>query len=193
MPQLKSIEPEFDGAWRFQTPATIFDHLRIAMVREFPRFRGDFLYDHKDRYIQLGGGRKFIRGWDGWDYPEWNAETDAIPEKDNSITGIVTYHMLDHISPDGVRHVLLECARVLKDGGTLVAIVPHYMGELAHSCIDHKTQFAVDSWRNILDNKHDPTQDDNGIELTLGFNMIMGLSEANLVLVTQLTRDLRHA
>jgi Methyltransferase domain len=192
MPQLKSIEPEFDGAWRFQTPATIFDHLRIAMVREFPRPTQMFLYNHGDRFIQLGGGRKFIRGWDGWDYPEWDAEKDAIPEKDDSIAGIVSYHMFDHISPNAVRHVLLECARVLRDEGTLTVIVPHYMGELAHSCIDHKTQFGIDSWRNVLDNKHDPTQDDNGIELKLGFNMILGLSEANLVLVTQFVRTPRH-
>lgn len=191
MPQLKSIEPGSDGNWMFQTPSDILDHLRIAMVREFPRPRDVFLYNGDDKFIQLGNGRKFIRGWDNWDFPVWDAEKDSIPEKDNSITGIVTYHMLDHISPNAVRRVLLECARVLKDDGTLTVIVPHYLGELAHSCIDHKTQFAVDSWRNILDNKHDPTQDDNGIDLRLGFNMIMGLSEANLVLVTQLTRKPR--
>jgi hypothetical protein len=160
------------------------DHLRIATVRDWPRFIGG---DPYGRYAQLGHGLKHIEGWDHFDLPSYNAEEDAIPAAEASLDGIATYNMLDHISDP--RWPLIEAGRVLVDEGWFVSIVPHYLGELSHSCFDHKSQFAVDSWRNALDNKHDPSQEP--IPFDLGFNMIMGLSENNLFLVTQMIRKPR--
>ena len=172
------------GGWRFTQPVTVGDHFRIATVRDWPSFVNT---STEGRYIQLGHGMKWIEGWEHFDLPEYNAECDTIPLPEESVVGIATYNMLDHVSDP--RKVLIEAGRVLKDGGTFTCIVPHYLGELAHSCFDHKSQFAVDSWRNALDNAHDPSQ--GAIPFELGFNMIMGLSENNLFLVTQMIRKPR--
>lgn len=166
-------------------PNGVFDHFRIAAVRDWPDFIG---LNTAGRYVQLGHGNKWIEGWEHFDLPEYNAEFDVIPMPEASVDGVVTYNMLDHVSDP--RRVLLAAGRVLKDNGTFTCIVPHYLGELAHSCFDHKSQFAVDSWRNALDNKHDPSQ--GPLPFELGFNMILGLNEANLFLVTQMIRKPRE-
>jgi SAM-dependent methyltransferase len=187
---LLAIEPDDEGEWSFTHPISLWDHLRIAMVREFPEWIDTGRSTGK-RFMQLGPGRKFIddpqTDWFNIDYPDWDAEIDPLPAHEATIDGIITYHMLDHISDP--RAVLAEAGRVLVDGGWWVSIVPHYLGELAHSCFDHKSQFAVDSWRNALDNKHDPTQ--GPLPFRLGANFIYGLNEANLVLVTQMWRNHR--
>jgi SAM-dependent methyltransferase len=179
------IKPGDNGKWFFYQPSNVFDHFRIAMTRDFPEFEDE--HDAFGMFIQLGHGHKYIDGWSHFDLPEWDAEKgDPLPYSDASIDGIATYHMLDHISDP--RKVLREAQRVLVDGGWFVSIVPHYLGSTAHNCFDHKTEFSIDSWKNAMGNRYDPSQDNNGLEFDIGFNMIMGLSESDLVLVTQLIR-----
>jgi SAM-dependent methyltransferase len=182
------IIPNSEGKWHFGAPWDLFDHFAIAMARNFPGFKPE-VPEFQKIYVQLGHGHKFIYGWEHLDLPEWNAEIDAMPFPEASINGIATYHMLDHIRDPRV--VLREAQRVLKDGGWFVSIVPHYLGSTAHNCFDHKTEFSIDSWKNAMGNRYDPSQDDNGLEFDIGFNMIMGLSESDLVLVTQLIRKQR--
>lgn len=180
------IEPDEDGTWTFDHPITVLGHFRIAMARNFPDVKPAW---PGGNYVQLGHGRKFIKEWQHIDYPEWDAEKDLIPLPDNSVDGIATYHMLDHISDP--REVLREAQRVLKDRGWFISVVPHYLSSTAHNCFDHKSEFSIDSWKNALGNKYDPSQDNNGLEFDLGFNMIMGLHESELALFTQLIRKPR--
>lgn len=179
------IEPDKNGTWNFSSPSDVWDYFRIAMARDFSLFRPTF--DHPN--VQLGHGRKYIKGWTHIDLPEWNAETDPIPFPDNSVSNIATFHMLDHVSDP--RKVLREAQRVLVDDGSFISIVPHYLSSTAYNCFDHKSRFSVDVWKNALGNKYDPSQDNNGLEFELGFNMIMGLAESELVLFTQLIRKPR--
>lgn len=185
---INPIEPNDNGEWKFQHPLGVWDHFRIAMARDFPQFELTW-GTTTGTCLQLGQGHKYIDGWDHLDLPGWNAETDPIPYPDNSVTGIATYHMLDHVSDP--RKVLREAQRVLVDGGWFVSIVPHYLGSTAYNCFDHKSRFSIDVFKNAMGNKYDPSQDDNGLEFELGFNLIMGLSESELVLFTQLIRKPR--
>lgn len=187
---LKSLDPDENGNWTFNHPVSVWDHLLMAMVRDFPPFVPTIPKYGNHVYVQLGHGHKYIPGWEHIDYPDWDAEEDPLPFDDNSVDGISTYHMLDHISDP--RKVLREAQRVLIDGGWFVSIVPHYLGSTAHNCFDHKTEFSIDSWKNAMGNKYDPSQDDNGLEFDIGLNVIIGLSESDLVLFTQLIRKPRQ-
>jgi SAM-dependent methyltransferase len=182
---INPVKPDNDGNWNFYHPWDIYEYFTIAMARNFPRFQST-PPDNTAVFVQLGHGRKYIEGWTHIDYPEWNAETDPIPLADESVNVIATFHMLDHISDP--RKVLRDAQRVLVDGGLFISIVPHYLGSTAYNCFDHKSRFSVDVWKNAMGNKYDPSQDNNGLEFNIGFNMIMGLSESDLVLVTQLIR-----
>lgn len=186
---IEPIKPNEAGIWEFDFPFSALDYFRIAMARNFPDFDRTFPRTG-GQYVQLGHGRKFIKGWQHIDFPEWDAETEPIPLDTNSIDGIATFHMLDHISDP--RKVLREAQRVLKDKGWFISIVPHYLGSTAYNCFDHKSRFSVDVWKNAMGNKYDPSQDNNGLEFDIGLNLIMGLSESDLVLFTQLIRKPRH-
>lgn len=190
--EVSNIGPNQDNQWHFPHPEELAAHLEIALIRDTVDF-GLTPCIPGGTYVQLGHGRKFIENWIHIDYPYWNAEKDPyIPMPDNSVDGIATYNMLDHIS--NPREVIADCQRIMKDGAWLVAIVPHYLGALAHSCLDHKSQFAIDTWPDIVNGyaRYDPIQDGNGLdELEIDFNAIFGLKEANIFLVTKFTRKPR--
>src|ERR1019366_2879677 len=103
-------------------------------------------------YVQLGTGHKLINGWHNLDYPTWDAETMPLPYGDESITGIASYHTLDHIKR--VIPLLAEIQRVLVPGGWFVNVVPHYDSELWHSDLTHVSQFGTESWRSIFSTRH---------------------------------------
>ncbi len=178
----------------FSHPISLWDHFMVAMDRNFQTFRMTSPVI-SGQYIQLGPGHKHISGssvdtynWENLDYPEWDADKDALPHDDRSIDGICCYHSMDHFAKP-IR-VLAEIQRVLKPGGWFVNIVPHYASELAHTDVTHKSQFGIDTWRNIFSTRHydHAAVSGNAAEwhLEIGFNMIMGLTERNTVLVTQL-------
>jgi hypothetical protein len=66
------------------------------------------------------------------------------------------------------------------------------MSTLAHECIEHKTQYGLKTFRNILSEINDASVDypegRGPWGMRVGFNMVMGLEERNLVLVTQLVK-----
>jgi SAM-dependent methyltransferase len=180
----------------FPHPVSLWDHFDIAMVRDFDPFEDTD--PRPGQYVQLSPGRKEIRQsaagavWDNLDFPEWDANEDRLPYKDDSVNGICTYHSMDHYARPVF--VLSEVQRVLKVGGWFVNIAGHYTSELAHNCFEHRTSFAVDVWKNAFSEKYykQSGQVDGdygqGWRLRIGFNMIMGLTERNVVLVTQLIK-----
>ncbi len=170
----------------YQPPYTLEEHWEMAMLRGM-----DFLttVPRPDGvYMQFGTGRKFIDGFQNWDWDEWDADSgEPIPVHDEYADGIICYHTLDHLS-EPIR-VLAEFQRVMKPGAWLVIVVPHYMSELWHADLTHKSQFAIDTWRNVFSERH---YTHKGVvaghvewKLEITFNMIMGVAERNLVLVTQ--------
>lgn len=169
-------------------PNSLKDHIEIAMVRPMnfemtPALNGG-------RYVQLGPGNKFIDGWHNLDFPEWDGDKDKLPYEEGSIDGIASYHTLDHLARP--IWVLSEIQRVLAIGGWFVNIVPHYSSELWHADLTHKSQFAVDTWRNIFSTRHydHAAVDGNASEwkLAIEFNMVMAFTERNAVLVTKLIK-----
>lgn len=171
----------------YDHPSTLARHIGIAMMR--PMEFGITLEHTDGRYVQLGPGHKFIKGWDNLDFPEWDAENDDLPYPGSSIDGIASYHTLDHLSNPIA--VLAEIQRVLVPGGWFVNIVPHYDSELWHADLTHKSQFATETWRNIFSTRH---YDHAAVEghtdwkFEIEFNMIMGFTERNTVLVTKLVK-----
>lgn len=193
----------------FDSPYDFEDHFDIAMVRERP------YWEHANGVpgasIQLGAGMKTIDGWENLEYPQWNADMympapgysaeyyldygmeniDKLKyvRDDESVRRIATYHTLDHLTPDQVIHSLQEFQRVLSPGGVITNIVPHYMSQLANECIQHRSRFAIDTFRNIFSERQYKQFEEFDWNLRVGYNMVMGLTERNLVLVTQLIKD----
>lgn len=168
-------------------PGTLASHIEIAMMK--PMDFGLTLEKPDGHYVQLGPGHKWIKDWDNLDYPDWDAEKDDLPYPDQSIDGIASYHTLDHLS--NPIKVLADIQRVLKPGGWFVNVVPHYDSELWHADLTHKSQFAIDTWRNIFSTRHyDHAAVDGHTDwkLVIAFNMIMGFAERNTVLVTKLVK-----
>jgi hypothetical protein len=180
----------------FGHPVTLWDHFNIAMIRDFPEWQ-ETAPELDGIYLHLSHGRKHIVSppgarWVHYDFPEWDANRGQIPENNESVSGIFTSHAMDHYA----RPIwfLSEVQRVLKTGGWFVNVAGHYTSELAHNCFEHRTRFAIDVWKNAFsDHYYDQkgaVDGDSGMgwKFEIGFNMIMGLKENNVVLVTQLIK-----
>jgi SAM-dependent methyltransferase len=135
--------------------------------------------------LNLGAGNKLIEGTIPLDWPDWNAETDELPWPDESIGGIIAYHFLEHLRD--ARPVLREASRVLVKGAPMNIVVPHYMGTIAYQDLDHKTFWTSETFKTLLDNPY-YAKDHDGFSFEVGTNLIMGMNERNLMLVTQLIK-----
>jgi hypothetical protein len=177
---------------KFEEPVDVWDHIDMALMRN----RADWEWHPGGRRIHLGAGRKIIQGFDNVDFPEWDAEWPEkvhpqkwrIPADDGTVGQIVCQFTLDHLSPEAVVRVLREAQRVLMNGGTLDIVVPHYSSQLANECIAHKSRFAIDTWRNIFSERQYDHDGEEPWLLHIGANFMFGLTERNLILVTQLIR-----
>lgn len=165
----------------------------------------------------LGCGRHHLDGCSNIDWPEWDAERYEIqlprevimPEHplclndgitgtgalfreqlvrcpDNFLAGIHAYHFLEHIHDP--RRMLREMQRCLMRGGVINICVPHYWGSMAHHDLDHKHNFAVDTWSNTFSAPwYD--KDREGWTLRIHFNALMAITERNAAIITQLVKD----
>jgi SAM-dependent methyltransferase len=71
----------------------------------------------------------------------------ALP--DGSVDAIHSYHFLEHIDP--LKDVVTEMARVLKPGGLLHAVVPHFSNPYYYSDYTHRTPFGLYSFSYLAD------------------------------------------
>lgn len=135
--------------------------------------------------LNVGAGNKHIIGSIPLDYPDWDADTDEIPYKDGSVSGIHCYHFLEHVAEPA--RVLLEFQRVLEVGGLINIVVPYYNSQMQAQDLDHKARYCEMTWKTLFLN---PYYDKNRIEWRLHIvtNVIMGVVERNLALVTQLQK-----
>lgn len=136
--------------------------------------------------LNLGAGEKVIPGTAALDYPSWDADKDPIPWPNNSVDVIHAYHFLEHCS-DPVA-MLVECQRVLKPGGYMNICVPYYTSQMMAHDLDHKHPFCEDTWKILFKN---PYYNKNKIDwkFRIGFNLICGIVERNLCLLTQLIKE----
>jgi SAM-dependent methyltransferase len=155
--------------------------------RHIPEFvrSGEFV-----RSLNLGAGRKLIGGSEPLDLPEWDGETQDIPASDSSVGTIYAFHFLEHLPAESVIRVLRECQRVLVSGGQLNVVVPHRLSQGAYHDLDHKTFWTEETWRNLFHNSYSNKNGmRSGWEFHVGLNLMIGLNERNLMLVTQLIRN----
>lgn len=155
-----------------------------GMARQVPRMVG-FL---DAPVLNIGCGNKEIPGTTGLDLPGWDADKDRIPFLDNYCGGIIAYHFLEHCA-DPIR-VLREFERVLKPGAPANIVVPYYNSFLQAQDLTHKHAFNEETWRNLFKN-HYYTPDKVCLgpwRFEIGTNLIMGVVERNLCLLTQLIK-----
>jgi len=190
-------QPDDRGVTTYKSPTGLLEVFDIAMRRPRKEFRPlpsnwNWAEDEPTLRLSFGGGNKRITGYTEIDYPTWDAEKcEAQPYADGTVDGVICLHTLDHLSARAVQFWLADMQRILKPGGSIMIVVPHHMSTLAEECIEHKTRYGLKTWRNILANPGYQLVDmDEPVkwELEIGFNMVMGLEERNLVLVTQLVR-----
>lgn len=148
-----------------------------------------------NRYLHFGGENKIIDGYREINYPEWDAEKfQPFPLDSGTVESVICIHTVDHLSSTAVQFWLKDMERLLHPGGVITIVVPHFMSTLAHECIEHKTQYGLKTFKNILGGGNDVSVDfrDEGDwrrRLSVGYNMVMGVEERNLVLVTQLVKE----
>lgn len=186
------------------------DLFKLGMKRDVP----DLLDFPEGVVLNLGCGKHVLPGAVNLDWPHWNAETYQIEIPNivkhrmlngedaelphpgmndilqrcpsDSIAGIHCYHFLEHVQDP--RRMLREMQRVLKVGGVANICVPHYWGSMAHHDLDHKKNFAVDTWSNTFDAPW-YEKDRNGWRFKIGFNMLMAVTERNAAILTQLIKE----
>jgi len=71
----------------------------------------------------------------------------AIP--DGSVDAVHSYHFLEHVEPLG--GVVRELARVLKPGGLLHTVVPHFSNPYFYSDYTHRQAFGLYSFSYLAD------------------------------------------
>lgn len=157
------------------------EFFKLGMDRDVP----NILDMPEGLHLNLGAGKKLIGDSFALDFPQWDADKDPIPYKDGSVSGIHAYHFLEHVQ-DPVA-VLRECQRVLKSGGVMNICVPYYNSNLFAQDLDHKKAFCEETWKNTFQNTY-YDKHGKGWEFEIGFNMICGVVERNLSLLTQLVR-----
>ena len=85
-------------------------------------------YTHS--YANLGCGTKYVEGMVNIDgnlfrrKDVWLDVTLGLPFRDNSLQGIYTSHLLEHLKVSEIRRLLQECYRSLQRGGVLRIVVP---------------------------------------------------------------------
>lgn len=141
------------------------------------------------RAFNLGGGNSNIKDVPSLDLPRWDATRDPIPAQDNSIGALYAFHFLEHLTGAQAIALLREAERVLVPRGVFNILVPHRLGAMAFQDLDHKSFYNEDTWKELFSN---PYYDKNGTpeswRLEVNVNVIIGLSERNLALMTQLVK-----
>lgn len=98
--------------------------------------------------LNLGCGSKRVEGHVGVDIgPGADVTMDvgeflaALPAA--SVQAIYSRHFLEHVAPDALVPLLRQMDRVLRPGGTLRLIVPHFSNPYFYSDPTHRTPFGL--------------------------------------------------
>lgn len=141
--------------------------------------------------LDLGPGEKWIRGGNihRLDWPEWDGDKHgALGEyDDDSVGGIFAINILEHLHDP--RPLIREFGRVLAPGCPATVWVPHARSGMYLQDLDHKTPFILDTWKNLLGDHPYYEKDHGGYRLKIGINVLFGLKEENVGILTQLVKE----
>jgi len=159
---------------------TIQDLFQLGMDRHIPQL----MQGVDGQVANIGRGEKIIQGAHNLDLPDWHFDM-GLPFDDLSVGTIHAYHVLEHCQ--NPVELLLECQRVLKTGGVMNIVVPYYNSQMQAQDLDHKSKFCEMTWSTLFRNKY---YNKNKIDwrLEVGVNLIIGIAERNLCLMTQLIK-----
>jgi len=157
------------------------------------------LYDPlpgNDPILNLGAGNVEYDWPEEWagrvydlDWPEWDAERDGLGQFDGeSIAGIFAFHFLEHLENPAA--FLLDCQRVLMRKAPATFVVPFYNTQGAIQDLGHKHFFCEDTWRILMQNEYyDPSFGTAEWSLDVGTNILIGVAERNIALMTQFIKQ----
>lgn len=121
---------------------------------------------------------------DALDYVLINAR---IPAENAAVSTIHCYHFLEHLSGKDAIAFLRECERVMKpDASVLNFCMPYYNSNLQAECLDHKSAWNENTFRNLFNNSGFDLAGE--WKLRTHFIMIAGVKEDNLSIIGQLVR-----
>jgi hypothetical protein len=119
--------------------------------------------------------------------PDWVFPIDNLPYDDHSIATIHCYHFLEHLTGDDAIRFLREAERVMiPNGSVLNFCMPYYSSNLQAECLDHRSSWNENSFRNLFNNSGYDLA--GKWDLRCHFIMIAGLVERNLCVIGQLAR-----
>ena len=167
----------------------IGDLFEAGMKRTLPALE---VPHHDSRVLNLGAGNTSLhlpgRHVYNLDLPEWDATRDWLHAfASGTIGGIYAFHFFEHLTGEDSIKMLRECLRVLEPGAPLTIVVPHHMGTMAFHDLTHKSFYNIDTWSNLLNNRWQVHERD-GWTFDIGLNIVIGVAERNLALMTQLIK-----
>jgi ubiquinone/menaquinone biosynthesis C-methylase UbiE len=166
---------------RYKQPASIREMLELTADRQCPEWQ---TRDGRT-VLNLGPGSKHIAGAWELEFPDWDADKDPLPVATGSVDVIYMIHFLEHVKdPVGM---LRECQRALRRGGLLNVGLPFYNAQIAAQDLDHKSQWCETTWKTLFENDY-YKKNHEGWAFDIGANLIIGLQERNLMLITQLIK-----
>jgi len=132
-------------------PRSLYDILVFEMQSFVGRAITKKLILNKDleNYINLGSGLKKIDDCINIDFFSFSDKADyeadfRYPLKidDDSVDGIFTEHVLEHLTYDQVERLIKECYRILKPGGIIRIIVPDVSIFIEKYCLNDNDWFS---------------------------------------------------
>ena len=163
---------------KYETLEGFFDIAAMRDVGELKPIVGETI-------LNIGPGKKEIYGTIPLGKPEWNADFDRIPFGDGFVDGIHTYYFLEYVK-DPIA-ILREFQRVLRIGGLVNIAVPYYSSQFAYHDISYVNRFCETTWKHIFENPYYDRCEGEWL-FEVNFNVIIGVIERNLILLTQLEK-----
>jgi predicted SAM-dependent methyltransferase len=135
--------------------------LRLAQRHWAGVRRARTLADATDLRLHLGSGGQPKEGWVNVDLFAESADVhldvrEDLPFSDNSAAFVYSEHLFEHLDyPVDAQHLLAEIRRVLKPGGILSMVVPHFGKALqAYASGDECFFTGPDRVRSYLQREH---------------------------------------
>ena len=111
-----------------------------------------------------------------------------IPFRDETIDTVFAFHFLEHFAGKRTIELLREIERCLKVGGTANIVVPYYRSNMAFHDLDHKCFFTEDTFKTLFSTPYYDKNRETVWKLEINVNIIIGVAERNLCLMTQLVK-----
>ncbi|WGN90769.1 methyltransferase [Burkholderia phage vB_BglM_WTB] len=163
---------------------SINDMFALGMKRVIPVLEKP---DHT-RAVNLGAGISHIKGVRSIDFPEWDAECGHLPPDMRHLTAVYAFHFFEHLPGKVVIELLRDIQDRLVSGGTLNIVVPYYKSGMAAHDLDHKSQYNEDTWKTLFSTPYYAKNREREWKFDIGTNVIIGVVERNLALMTQLIK-----